>query len=296
MIAVIVPTLNEEEAVAEVVSEFPGSYRGHDVKVYVVDGGSTDSTVEKAEEAGAEVIRQRLGGGKGNGVRQALEELDADVYVMIDGDGTYSPGEVDRLLDPVIDGEAEHVIGRRSERERGSISRLNLLGNWIFNLVTRVSTGESIHDMLSGYRAFTRESLRHTYFTRPGFGIETEMTFTAIENKVPIKEVDISYAKRSGKSKLRPLRDGWSIFNTVVWSIRDMNPLKFFSAITVLLLLMASYPGYLTLKQKLQTGVITNPGTAITAGILAILAAQFFMTGMIADQLKNTEKRLKNHG
>lgn len=294
MIAAIVPALNEEEAIAEVVEGLPETRQNHEVKIYVVDGGSTDSTVEKAEEAGAQIIHQKLSGGKGNGVRQALEEVDADIYVMLDGDGTYDPGELGKLVEPILAKRAEHVIGRRSKREKGAIPRLNLLGNYLFNMVTRVTTGEKIHDMLSGYRAFTRDSLRHTDFTRPGFGLETEMTFTALENNVPIEEVEISYSERKGDSKLRPFQDGWRIINTVIWSIRDMNPLKFFSSISFLLLVLASYPSYLAIRQKLQTGFIQDLGPAIAASVLIILAVQFFIFGMLADQVKNVEKRLRN--
>ncbi len=294
MIAVIIPTLNEEEAIKEVVESFPDDYQDHEVEMYVIDGGSTDSTVEIAEDAGATVIRQRLSGGKGNGVRQALKEVDADIYLMLDGDGTYDPGEMGKLLDPVIDGQAEHVIGRRSNREKGSIPRFNLFGNWIFNVITRLTTGEKVHDMLSGYRAFTRESLQYTDFTRPGFGIETEMTFTALENNVPIREVEVSYSEREGDSKLHPISDGWRIFNTVVWSIRDMNPLKFFSTISVAFLALGAYPAFLTVRQKLTTGYITDLGPALAASVLLILAVQFMILGMISDQIKNVEKRLRN--
>ncbi|MFB6292338.1 MAG: glycosyltransferase [Candidatus Nanohaloarchaea archaeon] len=294
MIAVIIPTLNEEEAIQEVVESFPPEYRGHELETYVIDGGSTDATVELAEDSGATVLRQRLSGGKGNGVRQALKDVEADIYLMLDGDGTYDPEEMEKLLDPVMSGEAEHVVGRRSNREKGSIPRFNLLGNWIFNMITRVTTGESIHDMLSGYRAFTKESLEHTDFTRPGFGIETEMTFTALENNVPIKEVDVSYSEREGDSKLHPISDGWRIFNTVVWSVRDMNPLKFFSAISAAFLLLGAYPAFLTVRQKLETGFITDLGPALAASVLLILAVQFMILGMISDQIKNVEKRLRN--
>lgn len=294
MIAIIIPTLNEEKAIQNVVKGFPEKYRDHKIEKYIIDGGSTDNTVSKAREAGAKIIEQTLEGGKGNGVRECLEQVKADIYVMIDGDGTYEPDEMSRLVDPVIDGEAEHVIGRRTNREKGSIPRLNLAGNKIFNLVTRLATRKDIRDMLSGYRAFTRESLKYTEVTKPGFGIETEMTFTALENNVPIKEVDISYSERSGESKLNPLSDGWRIFSTLVWSIRDMNPLKFFSSISIFLVLLGAYPGFLAVKQKLTTGYIQDLGPAIAAGVLLILAVQFFVFGMLADQIKNIEKRLKN--
>lgn len=294
MIAIIIPTLNEEKAIYSVVKGFPDEYRGEEVKTYVIDGGSSDKTVSEAKRANAEIIRQKLEGGKGNGVQECLKQVEADIYVMIDGDGTYEPKEMSKIVDPVIDGEAQHVIGRRKRREEGSIPKLNLIGNKIFNLVTRLTTRKDIHDMLSGYRAFTKESLEHTEITKPGFGIETEMTFTALENNIRIKEVDISYSERSGESKLNPLSDGWRIFSTLIWSIRDMNPLKFFSSISIVLLMLGTYPAFLTVKQKITTGYIQELGPAIAAGVLLILAVQFFIFGMIADQIKNIEKRLKN--
>lgn len=294
MIAIIIPTLNEEEAISEVIRGFPEKYRGFEVKKYVIDGGSTDRTVSRAEDAGAEVLNQKLDGGKGNGVRQCMNEVDAEIYVMIDGDGTYSPEEFSRIVDPVIDGEAEQVIGRRSQREEGSIPKLNLVGNKIFNLMTRLTTRKKIHDMLSGYRSFSKESLKYTDMTKPGFGIETEMTFTALENNVPIKEVDISYSEREGNSKLNPVSDGWRIFTTLIWSIRDMNPLKFFSTVSLVLVLLAVYPAYLTINQRLATGEITNIMPALTASVLVILAVQFMIVGLISDQIKNVEKRIRN--
>ncbi|MFB6204577.1 MAG: glycosyltransferase [Candidatus Nanohaloarchaea archaeon] len=289
----MIPVLNEEEAVEEVVQGFPEEYRGRELDIFVIDGGSTDSTVEKAEDAGATVLEQRLSGGKGNGVKEALAEVEADIYVMIDGDGTYDPGEVGRLLDPLIDGEAEHVVGRRVERDPGSIPRLNRVGNSLFNWVTRLSTGKEIHDMLSGYRAFTRYSLDFTDLTRPGFGIETEMTFSAVENHVPIREVEISYREREGESKLHPLSDGWRIINTIIWSIRDMNPLKFFSTASIVFFLLAVYPLYLTAHQYLIYGRIQDTAPGLLAGVLVIIGIQLMILGMLSDQVKSLEKRLK---
>lgn len=293
MIAVLIPTLNEEEAIRQVIEGFPESYRGHDIEKYVIDGGSTDRTVEIAEETGATILKQRLAGGKGDGVRQALNDIEADTYVMIDGDATYKPSEVDRVLDPIIDGRAEHVIGRRKNREPGAIPVLNRVGNRLFNLITSFTTGVKVHDMLSGFRAFTRESLDYTATTQPGFGIETEMTFTAIENNVRMEEVDISYDERKGESKLHPVKDGWRIINTIIWSIRDMNPLKFFSFAALAMFILASYPGYLTVMQKLQLGRIENLGPALFASLLAIVGVQLLIFGLLADQIKNVEKRLR---
>jgi glycosyltransferase involved in cell wall biosynthesis len=294
MIAVIIPTLNEEEAIADVIEGFPEKVGHHSLETYVIDGGSTDDTLENAKNAGAEVIRQRLKGGKGNGVKQALREIDADIYVMIDGDGTYDPGQVERVVRPILDGEAEHVIGRRSDRTEGAIPRLNLFGNYVFNLAVRLSTGEDIHDMLSGYRAFTDFSLDYTEFTKPGFGIETEITFTALENHVPIEEVEISYEEREGESKLHPISDGWRIVNTIIWSIRDMNPLKFFSSVSLVFFLAAVYPSYLTFSQYFEHGRIVDVAPGLAASVFIIVGLQLFILGMLSDQIKDTEKRLRS--
>lgn len=294
MIAVIIPTLNEEEAIEKVIDGFPDSYNGYEVEKFVVDGGSTDSTVEKAEEAGATVIEQRLDGGKGNGLSQVLDEVDAEFYVMIDGDATYDPGEFGKVVDPVLKGEAEHVIGWRKNREKGSIPLLNKIGNRLFNLVTRTWTGKSVHDMLSGYRAFTKKSLKYTDLTRPGFGIETEMTFTALENHVPIEEVEISYREREGDSKLHPIKDGWRIINTLTWSIRDMSPLSFFSIISITSFLLAAYPASIIIHQKLAYGQVRDIFPGFVSGILIILGVQFLIFGLLADQIKNLEKRIRN--
>ena len=292
----IIPTLNEEQAIGDVVERFPESYRDNTVNIYVVDGGSTDDTVRIAREHQAEVIQQRLNGGKGDGVRQAFNEVESDYYVMIDGDGSYRPEELGEILDPLLDGEAEHVIGRRREKDPDAIPRLNKAGNRLFNGVTRLTTGAEIHDMLSGYRGLTDYSLDYIEFTRPGFGIETEMTFTAIENNLPIVEVDIEYLRRKGESNLDPLSDGWRIFKTIVWSIRDMNPLKFFSIASLIFFLLSVYPLWLTVSQYLRYDEIRDTAPGLLAGILVIIGVQFLVFGMLADQVKTLEKRNRDSG
>lgn len=294
MIAVLIPTLNEEGAVSSVVEKFPDSYRDTSLKTYVIDGGSSDRTVEKAEDAGAEVILQTSNGGKGDAVQEAVEQIDADYYVMIDGDGTYDPEEVGKLLDPLMDGEAEHVVGVRSDRENGSIPLFNRFGNRFFNRLTSFTTGKQVSDMLSGYRAFTGDSVQYYGFTSTGFGIETEMTVTALESNMPVEEVDISYSRRIGESKLNPIGDGWRIFKTFLMSVRDLNPLKFFTGCSVLLLLLAAYPSYLVFEQKFATGRVQDLGPVVFSAMLIILAVQFLIFGLLADQIRNTEKRLRD--
>jgi dolichol-phosphate mannosyltransferase len=293
MIAVIIPTLNEEKALPSLLDSFPESYMDRRIEKFVVDGGSTDRTKEIARERSVNLIEQKRLGGKGNGVEEAIRSVDADIYVLIDGDGTYNPGEVNKLLDLIIDGEAEHVIGKRNYEDDRDTKYLNKIGNYFFNKAVSVSTGKNIEDMLSGYRAFTSESLRYTDVTSPGFGIETEMTLSAIGNDVNIKEVDISYRPRKGESKLNPISDGWRIIKTIIWSVRDSNPLRFFFLISLVFLLTSLYPTYLTLTQWIRNGRIVDVAPAIAASFLLIVSIQFIIFGLLADQIRNVERRLR---
>jgi dolichol-phosphate mannosyltransferase len=292
MISVIIPTLNECKGIKQVIHGFPEDYRSHDVKLYIVDGGSTDGTKEIVEDSRAELIEQRLKGGKGNGVKQGLNEVDSEIYVMIDADGTYDSKEMGRIVDPLIDGKAEHVIGRRYNRSKNAIPKLNLAGNYLFNLAVRISTDAEVSDMLSGYRAFTDFSLRHTKLTAPGFGIETEMTLSAVENKVPIEEVNIDYSQRKGESKLNPVSDGWRIMSTIIWGIRDINPLKFFTAASSIFFVLATYPSYLAISGYLANGKIVDLAPSLIASVLIIIGLQMLIFGMISDQVRRNEKRL----
>ncbi|MDY6778287.1 MAG: glycosyltransferase [Candidatus Nanohaloarchaea archaeon] len=294
MIACIIPTLNEEDAIASVVEDVPSSIDGHDVVTYVVDGGSTDATRDEARSAGAEVVKQYYRGGKGAAMRQAFDEIDADIYVFLDGDGTYDPGEMRMLVRPILADEADHVIGSRlANREKGSISRFNLLGNRVFNFLVRRFYGADIRDMLSGYRAIDAETVRQNPVFMDGFGIETEMTILTLESDDRLAEADISYGRREGTSKLRPLRDGVNILRTIVLMARDTKPLKFFSFFASLFFLAALYPSYKAVMEKLRTGFVQHPTPAVLATLLFMFALQTFLFGMLADQQKNTQRRLE---
>lgn len=293
MIAAIIPALNEAAAIGDVVREVPDEIKGERVETYVIDGGSDDGTREIAREAGAEVIDQYYRGGKGAAVRQAFDEIDAEVYVFLDGDGTYDPAEMDEVAGPVLAGEYDHVVGSRLEnREKGAITRLNLMGNWLFNMLVRRIYGADIRDMLSGYRAVSRELVERTPVFRDGFGIETEMTIQTLDADFRIHEVPIRYARRQGSSKLSPFRDGMRILGTIIWMFRDTRPMLFFSLLSLVFLLLGLYPGMLAVNQKLSQGVITNVVPPLVASVCLLFALQTFLFGLIADQQKKVLKTL----
>jgi len=294
MIAAVVPTLNEEDAIGWVLERVPSSIDGHAVKVFVVDGGSEDRTCEIAAENGADVINQRYRGGKGAAMRQAFDDIDAGVFVFLDGDGTYDPEEMEGLVSPVLDGEAEHVAGSRIERrEEGAIPFFNLIGNKLFNWTVRWVYGADIRDMLSGYRAIDGELAERLPVLQDGFGIETELTVLTLDSDASLREIPIRYLHRKGSSKLHPVRDGFNILKTILWMVRDTRPLRFFSLLSMMFVALAVYPTYVTIRQKLLYGVVSQPTPAIVATLFYIFALQVFLFGLMADQRKNMQKRLQ---
>lgn len=224
-LTVLVPTYNEEPTVGEVVRGF--LTQGYD-DVLVIDGGSDDETQKVAEEAGARVVEQS-GSGKGQAVREAVHEhMERPYVVMIDGDGTYLPEEVDRLLAPLEDG-ADHVLGNRLGNPE-AFTRLNYIGNHIFNFEFRLAHGKHLGDILTGYRAFTLESARELTLTEEGFGIETEMCAECLGAGQRVETVDITYLERpeGSEENLHPVFDGARIGYVVYKTTRRTRPAFFY--------------------------------------------------------------------
>jgi dolichol-phosphate mannosyltransferase len=211
----IVPTLNEEATIEEIVRL--AKRFAH--RVIVVDGFSTDNTYNKAINSGAEVIFQE-GKGKGSALRTVFEEIRGDyIYVTIDGDATYDPLEMSNIIKPIIEDEADIVVGSRlqGKMEDGSISRTNIIGNKIFNFFINIFFKGKITDSQSGYRAMTRKAIDILDISSEGFEVETEITIKALKGGLDIIEVPITYRRRRGSStKLRPLRDGSRIMITIL--------------------------------------------------------------------------------
>ena len=224
-VTVLVPTYNEEPTVGEVVGEF--IEQGYE-DVLVIDGDSDDDTQRVADEAGARVVEQS-GTGKGQAVREAIHEhLERPYIVMIDGDGTYLPGEIDRVLEPIEDG-ADHVLGNRLGNPE-AFERLNYVGNRIFNHEFRLAHGQHLGDILTGYRAFTLDSARELTLTEDGFGIETEMCAEALGADQRVETVDITYLERpeDSEEKLHPIFDGARIGYVVYKTTRRTRPAFFY--------------------------------------------------------------------
>jgi glycosyltransferase involved in cell wall biosynthesis len=234
-VAVIIPCLNESAAIAKVVRDCKAHLPHADI--YVLDNGSNDDTASEAAHAGARVIHspQR---GKGNVLRHAFRVIDADYFIMIDGDGTYPVAEAPRLLELANEYNYEMVMGSRLKLGKKEAFRpLHYFGNRLLTGLVQMLFGFPVQDLLTGYRVFSRRFAREANLISQGFEIETELTIRAMAQNLAFCEVPISYGERTegGKSKLRTFRDGWKILLTIVRFLAYFRPLLFFSSLGLLM-------------------------------------------------------------
>ncbi len=282
-VCILIPTLNEEETIGEVIKEFKSE--GFE-NIFVIDGNSEDSTREIAKREGARVEVQR-GKGKGAAVKQAFELIEDEIIVMIDGDGTYLPSEVRKLLDPVVSGEAEHVIGNRFAYG-GAFAKLHRIGNWALNKIFGFGYGVRLNDILSGYRALTKESVKKMNLEREGFEIEMEMAIESVKKNIRIKEVPIIYEKRKGKSKLNFVRDGSKIAYTLYTLARTHNPIFYFGIIGSLFIAVGILSGIYVVIEWFK-GITHVPLTVFTS-LMIISGVQFLIFGLFGDLLVTLQK------
>lgn len=282
-VCILIPTLNEEATIGEIIREFKSS--GFE-RILVIDGNSTDATREIAMREGAQVEVQR-GKGKGTAVRQGFERIEEDIIVIIDGDGTYLPSEVNKLLDPIMKNEADHVIGNRFGFG-GAFSRSHRIGNWILNKIFGLGYGVKLHDILSGYRALTKDALRKMNLRKEGFEIETEMVVESVKRGLRIKEVPIRYEKRRGSSKLNFVRDGLRILYTLYVLARMYNPMFYFGLIGTLFITIGIFSGIYVVLEWYKG--ISHVLLTVFTSLMIISGIQFLMFGQLGDLLVSLQK------
>ncbi len=279
-VCVLIPTLNEAPTIAELILEFV-SHGFHNI--LVADGRSSDGTPDIARDTGAKVVTQ-TGKGKGNAIIEAFEAIDKPYILMLDGDGTYSAEDADRMLAPLGEG-FDHVIGDRliNENER-AFSRLNFIGNQFLNRLFKVAHGRYLNDILSGYRAFRRDALTQMHLTESGFEIETEISVEAVRSGQKIAIVPISYAKRPGSvTKLNPFHDGFKITTTIYRLAKMNNPLFYFGLIGIIMMAGGFITGIYVIFEWLRH-VDHLPLTLLTV-LLIVVGFEIFMFGIISDML-----------
>jgi len=289
-VCVLVPTLNEEDAIAEVIGEFRAM--GFE-NILVIDGHSSDRTVELAKEAGARVVVQS-GKGKGQALKEAFDLIESEYIVMIDGDGTYLPSEVHLLLDPVLAGRADHAMGNRfGNLQKGALTRLNSAGNRLINFFFRLIYGVPLNDILTGYRAFTRDGVGRLDLTMTGFEIETEMTVDSVKKGLAIAEVPITYRARSRgtQTKLNPIMDGARIIATIYRMAKTHNPLFYFGLMGSVFGAAGFLLGLYVASEWLSTRTEHIPLTILTS-LLIIVGFQLFFMGILGDAVASMHQEV----
>jgi dolichol-phosphate mannosyltransferase len=280
-VCVLVPTLDESETIGEVV----GGYREEGFEnVLVVDGGSTDGTRDAAADAGARVVRQSATG-KGQAVREAVRDhIDAPYVLMVDGDGTYLPSDAAAMVAPLDDGY-EHVIGDRfADMHDGAMTRLNRIGNRLFNRAFAFIHGTDFGDILSGYRAFSRESFEEMTLSAEGFGIETEMAVECAKHRIETMVVPITYLPRPSGSNtnLSPLRDGGIILLELYRRAKTNNPLFYFGSIGTLSMAVGVLIGIWVGVEWFTRG-IGHEAIAVVSALGILFGVQLLMFGVLSD-------------
>ena len=281
-IAVILPCYNEEAAIGKTVRDFRAALPN--AKIYVYDNNSTDRTVEAAREAGA-IVRNEARQGKGNVMRRMFADVEADIYVLADGDDTYDATAAPGLIAKLVDEDLDLVTGRRVHSQAAAYRAGHVWGNRMLTGLTALMFGITLRDMLSGYRIMSRRFVKSFPFTAAGFGIETELTVHAVRLLMPMAEVDTPYKERppGSASKLNTYRDGFRILMTIGHLIREERPLFFFSAIGGLFALTSVKLGWSLLQEFMRTGLVPRLPTALLATGLMVIAFLSLMSGLILD-------------
>jgi glycosyltransferase involved in cell wall biosynthesis len=281
-IAVLVPCYNEEAAIGKVVRDFKAALP--DAVIYVYDNNSKDQTIARAKEAGA-VVRSETRQGKGNVVRRMFADIEADVYLMIDGDDTYDSLIAPELVKKLIDENYDIVAGQRIATATEAYRAGHVLGNKLLTGLTSLMFRVHLKDMLTGYRVFSRRFVKSFPFTAEGFGIETELTVHAVRLFMPMIEIPTKYKERppGSTSKLSTYRDGFRILFTIVSLVREERPLIFFSAIFGLLALVSLILAEPLIVTYLETHLVPRFPTAVLATSLMLLAFLSLAVGFILD-------------
>jgi len=291
-IAVLLPCYNEETAIVQTVAGFRAALP--DAMIYVYDNNSSDRTVDVARAAGAVVRTERMQG-KGNVVRRMFADIDADVYVMADGDATYEAAAAPTLIARLVDEKLDMVVGARKSEIDDAYRRGHRLGNKMLTGMLTQVFGRSFTDILSGYRVFSRRFVKSFPVLSAGFEIETEISVHALELKMPTAEVVTAYAARpeGSVSKLSTYSDGWRILRTIAMLARFERPLAFFGFSGLVFAMMAIFLSIPLVLTYLQTGTVPRFPTAILATGLMILAFLNFFAGLILDTVVRGRREVR---
>jgi glycosyltransferase involved in cell wall biosynthesis len=294
-IAAIIPCYNEELTIAKVIADFKKIVP--EAKIYVFDNNSRDKTAEIAESSGAAVIKEKRQG-KGYVVQSMFNKIDADLYIMVDGDDTYDLSEVNQMISMVMNDEADMVVGTRLETYTDKSFRpFHTFGNKLVRSLINKLFRTNLKDIMSGLRVMSRAFVKNINIMASGFEVETEMTIKALKYGYMIKELDINYKERPAGSfsKLNTFRDGARVIKTIFIIFKDYRPLLFFSMVALLFFLISLCSGYVVVDEFIETRYITHVPLAIFASGTMILAIISLVTGIILDSVNRRVDELYSY-
>jgi glycosyltransferase involved in cell wall biosynthesis len=291
-IAVIVPCYNEEAAITRVVRDFRAALPG--AEIYVYDNASTDKTPDRAREAGA-IVRKETRRGKGNVVRRMFADVEADIYVLVDGDDTYDAAAAPMLVRTLVEGGYDVVSGRRVAVGEHAYRAGHVVGNRLLTGLTALMFNIEVSDLLSGYRIMSRRFVKSFPLTAEGFGIETELTVHAVRLLMPMVEIDTAYKERpaGSASKLHTWTDGFRILFTIVALVREERPLVFFTGLFVVLAAASLIVGTPVIVGYFRTGLVPRLPSAVLATALMLLGFLALASGLILDTVTRGRWELK---
>src|SRR5262245_58226788 len=291
-VAVLVPCFNEALAIAKVVADFQAALP--EATVYVYDNNSTDRTIEVARAAGA-VVRRETHQGKGNVVRRMFSDIDADVYVLVDGDATYDAPSAPKMIAMLVEERLDMVVAARVHEDEAAYRPGHVTGNRLLTGFVDTVFGAKFSDILSGYRVFSRRFIKSFPVLSGGFEIETELTVHALELELPVAEIKTPYYARpeGSESKLSTWRDGFRILGTILKLYRSERPLRFFTSIGISLAFVSIGFAIPIIITFLETGLVPRLPSAVLAMGLMLAAFMSIASGLILDTVTRGRREVK---
>lgn len=288
----LIPCWNEGKAIGKVVGDFSKALPT--ATIYVYDNNSTDDTIARARDAGA-VVRKETHQGKGNVVRRMFADIEAEVYVLVDGDGTYHAESAKTMVEMLLQDSLDMVNGSRVPVDDLAFRRGHKLGNKLLTRAVTLTFGSRIRDLLSGYRVFSRRFVKSFPALSSGFETETELTVHALELRLPIAEIETPYLNRAlgSESKLRTFRDGLRILRMIILLVKEERPLQFFSVAALALATLSVALGWPIVTEFLATKLVPRIPTAILVTGLMILAFISLITGLVLDTVTLSRREMK---
>ena len=292
-VAVLIPCYNEEKTIEKVVADFKKELPN--AEIYVYNNNSKDRTLEIIEKIEGINIRNEYNQGKGNVVRRMFREIDADIYVMVDGDDTYPAEEVHKLILPIAEGKADMTVGDRLSNgtyKNENKRKFHEFGNNIVRDSINILFNSNLKDIMSGYRAFNKIFVKNVPILSPKFEVETEMTLSALDKKFRIQEIPIIYRDRpeGSVSKLNTIQDGIKVVKTIVKMYKDYKPRKFFFIIAFILFFMGLIIGLPVIIEFAKTHYITKLPSAVLATGFMLMASVALQSGVILDTIVKANK------